>query len=76
MWGVAECRVLAEEYKESAILLKDRITLLSAEQKNDDIKIRINMLKTMYRETTEIQKELKNYYDKKWYRSPKYTQNR
>lgn len=76
---------LADEYKSTLKIIRKKVRLLEIEKqklehiedcrKLEEIKIKLNILKSMERDTREIEKEVRNYYEGGWWRSEKYTLN-
>ena len=72
---------MAAEYRQSAALLKGRITELRArletggmcEMEKLRLRIRIETLEAMYRETSEVAVNLERYYDRGHRRSARLT---
>ena len=73
---------LADEYKRTLKALNKRITELRKqreevedEKKVNDINNRLSIFYAMQRDVREVEKEVRHYYDKGWWRSEKYTCN-
>lgn len=72
---------LSAEYRESARLISERIKELQAAFREDkenlpdsfQIKLRIEALQAMYRETCEVAVLLEKYYDKEYRRNARYS---
>lgn len=82
-------RKLANEYKKSIVLLSGRVDELkllkkkledaSADPVKDpdviEVKERLKPLLEMQKDLRTLEKEVRNYYDRKWWRSPEFTCN-
>jgi len=78
---------LAREYRKSLQLITSRINILKIRLKEleqdrsipkediQELQKRLKPLLAMQRDAREVTKEVKNYYDRSWWRSEKYTCN-